>query len=645
LIVLYSRTHDDGKLQHLHDNRPDLSAAQDRIAAEVALSLKESDRAKTLAAKVVQGDPESLEARVWQARLLTTMGDLTAAEATLRELTTHKPTEPGPWVVLLNWQLQKGPLKAAFATVEQIKSKVKTPQPEFLWAQCYRKIGDLAHALEYYEASLAKWPDAAAVVAGAAEFFEATGRAEQAETALRAYLKRNPKQAWAPRALALLLSARARRNPEAWEEANRLIGAASAASESSEDRLIRAIVLARSPDSANRKAATEQLERLLGDVTRDNTTSALSRRALSELYAESGQLSKARRQAEIDAQDNTNPTAIAAYAQSLLREELWDQAEKQVDRLESLDPGQPHVARLRAQLLKGRGELVAAIALLEKYFQDHQDKPTAAAIGPEVLRGLMELGPGADDAVDRMAVTLSKKWPRMSWMLASFRAKQNRFKEAFELYALAAANGSREAVDNAVSLAIRDRIPEHVQLADQVVDAALKLRSEDPDLLTKKGFLRHFQRNYDDEIRLYEQALALEPIDFRFLNNMAWTLSEGLGQYQAALVRITEAFNRAGAYPQFLDTRGVILTRLNRLDEAVKDFLAAAQNAKGTSSYPTIQFHLARAYYLAHREADARVALERAKAAEPKLNIDSLEPKERGEYEDLSAKLVVAAKP
>jgi tetratricopeptide (TPR) repeat protein len=648
LIVLYSRTHDDAKLQRLNENRPDLSAVQDRIAAEVAMGMKENDRAKTIAAKVVLSDPENLDARVWQARLLTQMGDLTAAEAALRELTTHKPAQPGPWLALLAWQLQKGQPKSAAATVDQIKSKVKTAQPEFLWAQCYRKIGDLAHALEYYEASLVKWPDDSAVASSAADFFQATGRAEQAEAALRAYLKRNPKQPWAPRALALLLSARGRQNPEAWEEANRLMAAAPNSpdnAEKIEDRLTRAIVLARSPDSSNRRAAAEQLERLLRDLPRDVATAALSRRVLSELYVESGELSKVRRQAEIDAQGATSPAVIAAYAQSLMREELWDQAEKQVDRVESLDPGQPYVARLRAQLLKGRGKLGDAIALLEKYFQDHENQPAAPAIGAEILRGLMELGPGADDSVDRLATALSKKWPRTGWMLASFRAKQGQYKDAFDLYASAAAAGSREAVENSIALAVRDRDPEHIKQAAIVIDAALKLHPEDADLLTKKGFLRHFQRDYEDEVRLYEQALALEPIDFRFLNNMAWTLSEGLGQYPEALKRIEEAFSKAGAYPQFLDTRGVIYTRLNRLDEAVKDFLVAAQNAKGTASYPTIQFHLARAYYLAHRESDARLALERAKTADPKINVESLEPKERGEFEDLSAKLVVAAKP
>jgi tetratricopeptide (TPR) repeat protein len=644
LIVLYARENDDAGQQKLFKDHPELGATQDRVAAQVALNMKENNRAKTLAAKVVQDDPDNLEARVWQANILTAMGEMAAAESTLKELALRKPAQPGPWLALLAWQIQKGQPKSAAATVEQIKTKVKTTQPEFLWAQCYRKIGDLAHALEYYEAALAKWPDDPGVIGSVVNFFEATGRSDEAETNLRGYIKRNPKQRWAPRALALLLSVRARQNPEAWEEASRLVGLTPTDDDESEDQLTRAIVLARSPNAANRKSATEQLELLISNVRYDDTKAALARRVLNEQYVESGQLSKARQQAQIDAQDN-KPESIAVYAQALLREELWDQAEKQIEHLETQAPNQLGVVRLRALLLKGRGHLDDAVALLEKHYQERQDKPNAEAMGREVLQGMLALGPGAQAAADHVATSLSKRWPRTSWMLASFRAKEGRHKEALELYIVAAAHGSREAVDNAVSLALRDQSPERIQQADAAIEAALKLHPDDADMLAKRGFLRHFQHNYDDEIRLYEQALAHDPSDFRFLNNMAWTLSENLEQYSAAFDRINEAFNKAGAYPQFLDTRGVIFTRLNRLDEAIKELLSAAHNAKGTSSYPTIQFHLARAYYLANRKEDARVALERARSADPKLKVESLEPKERGELEELSAKLAVPTKP
>jgi tetratricopeptide (TPR) repeat protein len=660
LVILYAREKDDAGLKKLAIDRPDSAQTQGRVAAEIAVALKDYERAKQLAAKVVENDPDSLDARVWQAKVLTAIGDLAGAESTLRALVTRNPNHQLAWEALLAWQIQRGQPKAAAATVEQIKAKVTTPQPEFLWARCYRQIGDQAHALENYEAALAKWPDDENVARSTAEFYEATGRAEQAEALIRNYLERNPKNRWAARALALVLSGRGRNNTDVWAEAAKLIGLTPSPQDEGDgrDRLTRAIVLARSADPAHRKSATKQLENLVSDLPHDFVLATLARRVLSELYAESGEPSKIRRQLEIEAQDN-KPDAIARYAQSLMAEQLWDQAEKQIERLELIDPNQIAVVRLRALLLKGRSPkepdpknpnksdagLTDAIGLLEKYYEDRKDKPNAEAIGLEILRGFVDLGAGAEAARDRVATKLAERSPRTSWMLASFRAQEGKLKDAMELYAKAAENGSREAVENATALAIRDQSAERLKQADAVIDAALKLRPDDPNLLSKKGFLRHFQHDYKEEIRLYEQAIAHDPADYRFLNNMAWTLSEDLGQYDAALKRIDEAFKNAGAYPQFLDTRGVILTRLNRLDEAIKDFNSASKTAKGTSSYPTIQFHLARAYDLANRKEDARAAIENAHSAKPKLNVESLEPKERAELDELSKKLAAAPNP
>ena len=86
--------------------------------------------------------------------------------------------------------------------------------------------------------------------------------------------------------------------------------------------------------------------------------------------------------------------------------------------------------------------------------------------------------------------------------------------------------------------------------------------------------------------------LDRKPSNFLFLNNMAWTLSEDLNQPEEGLKRVDEALERVGRQPHLLDTRGVILTRLGQLDEAVKDLEAAA------AALPAgpVDFHLARAY-------------------------------------------------
>ena len=641
LVVLYSREHDDEGLERLSRSRPDLAGAQDRIAAEVALAQGEGDRAKKIAARVAGADPDSLDVRVWQARILTMAGDEKGAEAVLRDLARRKPAELGPWSALLAWQVQRARPRAEMAeTVDQIRGRVKSDQPELLWAECYRRIGDLPHALEAYEAALAKWPVDPAVARLAVEFFETTGRVDRAEAAVRGVLRRDPKQRWAARTLALILSERGRQDPAARDEARSLMGTPGGPGDGPEERLIRAVVLARSPDLNNRRAAAEQLERLAADLPRDVAASTLSRRILGELYLESGQVAKARAQAEVDAQDANNTQAILNYAVTLNRDGLWDEADRQVGRLEALDPSLLDVVRLRSRVLAGKGKVPEAVALLEKYFADRRETPAAQAVGLVVVSGLLDLGAGGLGAADRLAAELARRWPVTAWRLAAIRAQQGQHVEAFRLAGQAAAAGSPEAVDRAVSMAVADGSAEQINLAMGVLDAALKLKPNNADLLVKKGFLAHFLHDYEAEIRYYEQALAQDPADLRFLNNMAWTLSEDLGRYKEALQRLDEVFNKTSIYPQFRDTRGVVLTRLGQVDEAIRELELAASLSRGQPSFATIQFHLARAYDLAGKKEEARAAMIRARDA--RINLKLLEPKEKAEYEDLSAKLVAS---
>ena len=61
------------------------------------------------------------------------------------------------------------------------------------------------------------------------------------------------------------------------------------------------------------------------------------------------------------------------------------------------------------------------------------------------------------------------------------------------------------------------------------------------------------------------------------LNNLAWVLSEGMNQPAAALEKIDELIKLKGSNVESLDTRGVILLRLGRAEEAVKDLEQVTQ--------------------------------------------------------------------
>ncbi len=49
------------------------------------------------------------------------------------------------------------------------------------------------------------------------------------------------------------------------------------------------------------------------------------------------------------------------------------------------------------------------------------------------------------------------------------------------------------------------------------------------DLIEKQALLRHLRRRFPEEIAPYKELLGRKPTNYQFLNNMAWTLSEEMG--------------------------------------------------------------------------------------------------------------------
>ena len=95
------------------------------------------------------------------------------------------------------------------------------------------------------------------------------------------------------------------------------------------------------------------------------------------------------------------------------------------------------------------------------------------------------------------------------------------------------------------------------------------------------------------------------------------------------LLYADEALEHVGWEPDLLDTRGVILTRLGKLDEAIKDLESAA------SAMPSgpVYYHLAKAYRKQGRGDEFRKARDRAKQAG--LRPEQLQPSERWEWDDI----------
>lgn len=585
--------------------------------------------------RLLKGDPESQDVVRIEAEILSKFGRPKDAEKALRELAEARGGEPGPWFLLLQFQARRGESDAARATAEQIRKRVSGERPEFLHAQAYRMAGDAKRAGELYRESLKKWPEDAGIARATAGYFSAVGKPEEAESVLQAFLDADPTATWAARQLAVLLAGRPK-DAASWGRAWKLVGpGASGAGDSPEDRLARAIVLLKSPDPTVSAGAVAELKSLKEDLPPKHPIGAEARALLVRFFLDNNQSSEAR-EAALEASSSTeelSATNGALFADALLRYGKVEEARKQVARLVEMEPRALRTEIMRARLLQAEDKPEEAVALLEKSYAEREKADDVANSAAQIIGALLDLK--HPEAAGRIARVEAERRPETGWLLAKVLDSQGHADEALKACLDAVRKGkSRLAVRQAVAMAVtRGASPETLQGADDVISAALKAQPDDLQLILDRAQVRHLQGRFEDELKAYREAAARKPVDLSFLNNMAWTLSESLDRPADALKPIEDALERVGRIPQFLDTRGVILARLNRLDEAIRDLeVAAKASPAGTSS-----LHLARVLKKAGKPAEARRALERGKVeGKPPERLDD---KERKEWEALDASL------
>jgi Tfp pilus assembly protein PilF len=216
--------------------------------------------------------------------------------------------------------------------------------------------------------------------------------------------------------------------------------------------------------------------------------------------------------------------------------------------------------------------------------------------------------------------------------VAPILAQRGQLSEALRLCQIAIDNGSPVEGGTAAVAAVAPQGPEAVALvkeAGTILDKALKQKPDHFGLLFARASLKRRMSRYDEAAQMYRDMSARSPDNPALLNNWAWTLSEDLNQPAEGLEKINAAIKLVGPNPSFLDTRGVILTRLDKLNEAIEDMEAAAKTGPSAALY----YHLARTYKKAGRTAEFQKYRDLAKQAG--LTAGQLEPNERPEMQQL----------
>ena len=555
-----------------------------------------------LCALAIAGDPLGLNAKLWKNEIFKTLGNPILAEKEFELQIKNQPTKPNPWIQLLMLQICGRESAKAAATIERIRTNVQLDKLDLFLAVCYRVTGDAPQCLESYRRALKHTPDDVAALISAITFFDQVGARDDSEKALRSILQRDKANGFATRTLAKSL-ARHLGNAAAWNEALDLIGRDPKPNDNIDDALTRAEVYSWGPSLKERERGLDILLRLVKETP---NVPILNFKAARFLF-ETKRLTEARDYAaKAAAGDAADPEAILEYAGLLVALKDIDAAQTQLNRLVALDPSGLPVADLKAKILVVQGKEAEATKVLEDAFNNHTSSTDLFTVGEKMVKKFVQMK--EPEAAVRVARVLDEKaGPKGSCLLAETLVPLGKLDEAADLLEKAAKADDPADKANAgitaLAFATAEKAdPRWLPLADKLLAAALKGQPQSTELLLKQAILRHFQGNFEAEIAIYDSVLKMDPPSFEFLNNRAWALSEDLHRPDIGLRWADEALKKCGDQAHIRDTRGVILTRLERFDEAIKDLEVAVRDLPSGSTY----YHLARALIKAKRPEEAR---------------------------------------
>lgn len=148
----------------------------------------------------------------------------------------------------------------------------------------------------------------------------------------------------------------------------------------------------------------------------------------------------------------------------------------------------------------------------------------------------------------------------------------------------------------------------------RLVQSVVLKHADKMDVLENAGTLYLQQEDFENAVPLFEKVLRIDPNRVRAMNNLAMALSEVPDRAEAGIPWIDRAIHLVGENPELLDTKGVVLLKAGRLEEAFDAF----KKAYDQTNDPRFQFHL-----IVARVAQNKIV--EAKDLWSELNLDNLD--------------------
>lgn len=614
-----------------------LSRGLTSLAISVAVGRQDWDEAVVRAKQRVDRFPDDPMARVWLGQTLLLSGQQEQAETTLREAVELAPADVRTWNGLFSFYVRTQRVEDARETLDELVENVDLPEAQqaFVLGQGCELLGDRDAARDHYRRAAELEPRSVTVHSRWAAFLlrEDVGAAEQA---LRHVLRLAPDTPAVRRALAVVLATRP--GDEGWQEAQQLLNQESAEGLDVRDQRLKAMLLARRPDPAERQQAREILEALVQGAGK---ASPIDRLLLARLYEAEGQLRAARSQyTTLVGTSEPDPDHVANFIGFLLRHERYvGDADVYLRQLEQREPGSFRSVALRASWLRESGRDAEIKKLIEPFAEQllarDLDDETKAAVLLQVanLYSSLDLHGDAEPYFRQYVDQVPAAYGRLALCLAY----QDRTRDAVRLCVeqlQTAENTAAGLIALSTVMVLAPESEEANRLAEPVLAEGVEDHGQDVRVLTAVATLRQMQQRYAEARRLYDRALTIDPNHLTTINNLASMLAERPESRSEARQLVQRALRLAPHNAGLHDTMGMVSFHDGDVDEAV-DFLSRAVGK--TDSDPRFRFHLALAHQKKGQTQEARREFQQAMKGD--IDTQLLTPMERDLLKDLQTAL------
>jgi len=580
-----------------------------RFELQNSIRTGQIDSAVSSLERLILESPEDKDARLTLGLLLIRKGDYEEARAVIGKLMDENPDSAEASAAMADLHLSRSEPDQALAVCDAYLQRNDTVAAHALRAQVLIQTGQPLEAMKEIERVrfLARTiSEKLAIV----ELYRGAGSIAKANEMVEVLLKELPEDPAVVKQAAFVYLDQAERNAEG----RKLIDKALELNPRDQQvRLQKARLLIMHKTADALSEAMKMLNEMVYEMPRFETAWVLLGRG-AILQRDSGQALNYITRGLANLPDSKRLLLLKAQAEAMRSPLL---AVRTLEEMQEQTPGDVDVLRMLSEMYRRSSQPAKAVSLLEEAF----GKPEAAntqALQKEWIAAAYQAGlkNEAFTYVKRKTVQTDGSESFLSaW--TGLLVKDGRWKEAVEVYRQWGLEypGRREVIlpvvlDQLTSTGSQEAVEAGVGLVQDLL-------RENPNNLTaiySMAMLLHHSGKRLQAVPWYEKTIRLNPGQVIAVNNLAWILATEKGELAQALKLAEEGVRQAPAYVDLIDTRGYVLMRMGRYEQAAGEFekclrMYIEKSPKRTSS----MFYLSRCLMEMNRLDQAQIELLRTK--------------------------------